>query len=131
MNAIRDLDDLARQTGHADGKSFNRWLARQRRQPWHEGQEGEVEARIEHGRWLARCPFCPGAELVSRQTAEFYCFSCAMRDNDGHPMRVLFPEAREDIETVLSLRPGAYQHWQPGDTVEELREMNEDAEIGE
>lgn len=123
MSKIVDLDDLARRCGHADGKTFNRWLARMRGIALPEGRQGEVEAHLEHGRWLAHCPFCAGAELVSRESREFFCFSCGMQANGGKPMRVVFPRNRARIEAVLERREADNQHWHPGDTINDLVEL--------
>ncbi len=77
-----------------------------------EGVEGEVIARINHGRWVANCPFCPSAELVEPGEA-FFCLdaSCGMAKNDNHPMAVVFPENRAEIEQALQTRPPENQNW--------------------
>ena len=60
------------------------------------GTVGTVRARLDGERWLADCPFCAGAELVEAPvkiipTAGFFCMSCGMQANGGHPCGVVFP----------------------------------------
>ena len=35
-----------------------------------------VNARVNHGRWIADCPFCTGSELIwLEEPSLFFCFS--------------------------------------------------------
>jgi len=74
-----------------------------------------ISARINHGRWIADCPFCPGAELVDPDTPEFMCWSCANAKNGGRFVRVDVPNAhqRDEIEGLLDGRPQENQNWDP------------------
>lgn len=74
---------------------------------------GEVEARVNHGRWLVDCPACKGAELASEDG--FICCSCG-----AGRYTVVWPDNRADIETVLDSRPVANRNWHLGETVDDL-----------
>lgn len=121
---ITDLDDLARRLGHGDGAALTAVLARRNGWARRPGVQGEVAARLEHGRWLADCPYCGGAELVSRRQGEFFCLSCGMAENGGQAMRAVFPAAREEIEGILAPRRPLNRNWLPGETVRALRAEN-------
>ncbi len=121
---IWDAEDLAHKLGARDARELTRRIAQRAGYVLRDGAKGEVEARLEHGRWIADCPFCNGAEVVSRQAREFFCLSCGMTANGGQPMRVRFPRERAEIERVLQARQARNQHWRPGDTVAELRALN-------
>jgi hypothetical protein len=82
-----NLDDLAREAGHQSGAELQAHVARRRRLRMKKGAVGAVTARREGARWLADCPFCAGAELVA-PGVDFFCLSCGMVANDGHPMTV-------------------------------------------
>lgn len=121
---IWDAEDLAQRLGAPDARALTRRIAQRAGHVLRAGIKGEVRARLEHGRWIADCPACNGAEVVSRQAREFYCLSCGNAASGGQPMRVVFPRDRAKIEAVLEMRAGCNQHWRPGDTVEELRALN-------
>lgn len=84
---------------------------------------GEVRAEVNHGRWLARCPRCPGAELVQPDDPVMWCLSCG-----AGPYRVRFPRERRQIEALLLLRPRPEaRNWRPGESLDDLRRENEEA----
>lgn len=93
---------------------------------YHPSPRGEVAARVNHGRWLADCPYCHGAELV-RVGEPFFCLSCGMKENGGHVMAVRFPDDAEAIECALKSRPLENQNWEPSETIEML--LAENAEM--
>lgn len=124
MDTIWDAEDLAQRLGAADARTLTRRIAQRAGHVLREGTRGEVRARLEHGRWVADCPACNGAEVVSRAAREFFCLSCGNAQNGGQPMRAVFPRDRAKIEAALEVRQAPNQHWRPGDTVEELRAMN-------
>lgn len=71
----------------------------------------EVVARVDHGRWIADCPDCNGAEYVDPDEPVFFCFGCLNTQYQGQlrPVRFPPPEIRERIEA--NLRPEAYNSW--------------------
>lgn len=87
---------------------------------------GEVLAYINWSRWVADCPFCQGAEVVSRRLPVFYCASCGMERNGGAPARVIFPADADQIEAVLLCRPVvATRNWLPHEAVTRLQAEND------
>ena len=82
----------------------------------HDGSE--VQAYVNHGRWVADCA-CNGAELVA-PGQEMVCGSCGARNT------VKFPGAPTltKIEAALSRREPYRQNWHPDETVDELVAQN-------
>ena len=82
----------------------------------------EVKARVDHGRWLADCPLCNGAELVS-PGKPFRCQSkpCVAVAHVTWPTSAT--QAR--IEALLALRPDpATRNWRPRETLKALAAEN-------
>jgi hypothetical protein len=105
------------------------WLIQQSRsigfdlktEPW-----GEVRAEVNHGRWIARCQCCGGAEEVAWQEPVFFCLSCGNADNDSHVMSVVFQADKKAIESLLLMREIENRNWHPGETVESLQQENKE-----
>lgn len=92
---------------------------------------GMVFACVNHSRWLARCPFCPGAALISTREKLFWCAECRMKANAGRPMEVILPTFYQDVEALLLARPDAgNRHWNVGETVDDLAHENREHGIG-
>lgn len=109
---VIDLDDRAAERGFANGSAYMRWMAGKRRMKIAKGADGvAVQARVNHGRWIADCPYCAGAELVSRKGREFYCLSCGMKENGGKPLPVTFPPDLAEIDAALARVTEEYQNW--------------------
>jgi hypothetical protein len=89
---VIDAEQLAASIGLGTAKRMRHRLAQRRAMPYKPGCVGTVTARIDGGRLVADCPYCKGAEVVSRTDREFFCFSCGMVGNDSHPMAVVLPE---------------------------------------
>ena len=70
-----------------------------------------LDARINHGRWLVRCPYCVGAELVDPDDPFFFCLSCGNEGSRGRERRVRFPDKRKEIEDALEGRRRENQNW--------------------
>ena len=85
-------------------------------------------ARVDHGRWIADCPFgCGGAELVSFDRPLFFCCECRNATVGHDFVAVLVPAEgkRGDIEAALVARPSSTnRHWHPLETVAQLRAEN-------
>jgi hypothetical protein len=105
-------------------------------------KEDPVEARIDHGRWIADCDQCGGAEYVDPDNPLFYCFSCRNKAHKGAARPVIFPVNREEIDAALLERKviehggdtetekalrhvsvGLPRSWTPGETPLDLREQ--------
>lgn len=69
---------------------------------------GVVRARIDAGRWVADCPRCQGAELVSRTRPVFVCGSCGLG-----PLPVLLPADVAAVEATLAGRRVRECYWRP------------------
>jgi len=82
----------------------------------HDGSE--IEAYVNHGRWVADC-VCNGAELVA-PNQEMVCGSCGARNTVTFPG----PKMRDELESVLSRREPLRQNWHPDETVDELVAQN-------
>lgn len=147
MDKIINGKDLA----HRDGAASQReWIIQRCRKlerlletPFTDFIKGHaVEAEINHGRWIAICPDCGGAEYVSPDEQVFYCFSCGNAANAGNGRPVKFPANRLAIEAAVLERPVIERRgtnkierallatpvlpmlsrsWKPGETVSDLR----------
>lgn len=84
-----------------------------------------VEVVVNHGRWIAECPDCSGAQLTSPEDRRFMCVSCANVAVDGRWRPVKWPKAHVEIGGMLDVRPRDVANWLPGETVAQLREENE------
>lgn len=84
-----------------------------------------IAAYINHSRWVADCPYCKGAEMVDPGEA-FYCFSCGMEKNGGHPQPLEFPKQseRNEIERILDVRTESHRNWTAGESRDFLEKGN-------
>lgn len=83
-----------------------------------------IKAEINHGRLIAKCPFCSGAELVDRNDRRFFCLSCFNKSVNGNWVSIEFPANLEEIETVLEKRLEINQNWQFGEGISFLESEN-------
>lgn len=82
-------------------------------------------AFVSGGAWMARCPFCPSAALVSKSDPRFFCVECLNVGADYRWLQVEWPIHREEIEQVLLARPQfETRNWSPRETIEDLRKEN-------
>jgi ribosomal protein L37AE/L43A len=83
-----------------------------------------LAAEVNQGRWIVRCPYCPGAAFASEADPHFICNDCGNKANGyaWHP--VTFPKAQPDIEAALDVREQRHQNWKPGETVAQLLAEN-------
>lgn len=84
-----------------------------------------VLAYINHGRWVADCPFCPGAELIFQDDPTFLCLSCFNQEANFKSLSIAFPLNTNKIEAILEGRPiiGG-RNWEPPKTLNALIEEN-------
>ncbi len=91
-----------------------------------------VTARFDHGRWIADCPHCNGAEQA-RPGEKFTCGSHFAQEAEtrrpqepgirakdisrerGQEYLLHFPNNKRQIEKSLRHRPRHQMHWRPGD----------------
>jgi hypothetical protein len=95
------------------------------------GQTADVSTRaaVNHGRWVAGCPFCDSAQVVSPTDPRYLCAGvdvCANGPVKGAFVTVEFPaEAlRDEIEAALMVRPTVNRNWRAPETPADLREEN-------
>ena len=92
--------------------------------------DGEIVAYVNHGRWVAECPDCAGAQLVSETERRFWCLNCGNAAVNFAWRHVRMPQKRTAIEAELVIRPAARseraitRNWLPGETVEDLQREN-------
>ncbi len=92
--------------------------------------DGEIVAYVNHGRWVAECPDCAGAQLVSELERRFWCLNCGNAAVNFAWRHVRMPQKRTAIEAELVIRPAARseraitRNWLPGETVEDLQREN-------
>lgn len=83
-----------------------------------------VLARVNHGRWIADCPFCTGSEMAwFEQPSLFICFSCRNKAVSGHLLRVVIPKNYLKIEDILMIRHPVNRNWE-GETLSALKSEN-------
>ena len=107
-------------------------------EPTAENTSGEVQARINHGRWLVDCAGCNSALVIDLVQRIFMCVECGNHHNDGKWITIMLPRNRWAIETALLQRPtngrnpaeAVNRNWQPGETVAALKQENTDHGIG-
>lgn len=122
---IRGHRDFQRQPVERFVRSHRRRLGRRAKMQPDFADIPAVKAEINHGNWLARCPFCPGAELVDPEDSRFWCISCDNAGAGHRWLRVDMPRQRAAIEAELlkRSRDGA-RNWRPGESVAALRREN-------
>lgn len=79
-----------------------------------------IAVYINHGRWIAECPDCHGAQLACRTDHRFLCNDCGNIAVEGLWRPVDWPANPGAIEEALDMRPLANQNWVPGQTVDDL-----------
>jgi hypothetical protein len=89
----------------------------------------KIEAEVNHGRWVARCPFCPSAQVVTPADPRFLCAGadgCANAPAEGAFVRVVFPAPAElaAIEALLAVRPAEARNWTRAESVDDLKKEN-------
>jgi len=83
-----------------------------------------LQAWVTNGRWSITCP-CGGGEFAWEEGWAI-CHSC-YNGYMGHKYRrVVFPDNRKEIESLLLMRPLQKREWHPGETLEDLQRENEE-----
>lgn len=70
-----------------------------------------VTARIDHGVWVADCPYCAGAEPVSLTHRTFFCLSCGMLNGLSRWRVVVFPADIAATEALVAELPPSERNW--------------------
>ncbi len=98
---------------------------------------GELDARIEQGRWVVGCPNlneagdpCNTSILASMATPFFICVECGSPENRHRWYAVAFPREKAAIEANLLVRPALKsfdainRNWKPGETLADIQLEN-------
>lgn len=88
-----------------------------------------LRARIDHARFIVDCPNCGSAEFAFEDRF-FWCTTCSNSDVNGRVRKVIMPQKRKAIETILELRPIKSRNWNPGETIERLEQENIEHGVG-
>ena len=84
-----------------------------------------VTVYANHGRWIAECPDCHGAQLASRDDPRFMCDSCANAAIGSLWRPVAWPKDADKIAALLDARPLAHtRNWTPGEGLRDLKAEN-------
>lgn len=93
--------------------------------PWDSPEP--TKARVNHGRWIADCVWCPAGIPTRPEWGVAYCGECGARYRKG---MVVYPERHAAIGEVLSRRVNrSQQNWDDRQTVEDLEAENEREEV--
>ena len=83
-------------------------------------------AYVNYDRWLVDCPECNNG-ILAAVGRPVWCCNCGNTSLDGLGRPVVWPEEREQIDTLLGVRPGpANRNWYPRETVDDLAQQNAD-----
>lgn len=86
-------------------------------------KSNKVYAEVNHGRWIANCCFCKGAEMVTPTDPRFLCLSCGNQGGTWVPVE--FPSNAASIEAELVKRPKQEnRNWRAPETLAYLRKEN-------
>jgi hypothetical protein len=94
----------------------------------HVATDAPIQACVNAGRWIVRCPDCPGAAFVWIEQPLYFCASCfnGAVGNRWRPVLLLPVEQRTAIERALLKRPlPQNRNWEPWETLEMLERDNE------
>ena len=84
-----------------------------------------IYAVANHGRWIAECPDCKGAQLTSPDDRRFMCVECGNAGVGGQWRPVVWPKDHAAISALLDARPAERaRNWLPGETGADLRAEN-------
>ncbi len=85
-----------------------------------------IRVYVNHGRWIAECPGCRGAQYASRTDRRFYCVDCLNAWNAGAWARTLWPDdaSLAVIEDLLCRRHVENRHWLPSESLAALELEN-------
>lgn len=80
-----------------------------------------IKARIDYGRWLADCPYCPNANLIDLEDLRFFCCLCCNERAGRRWLSIVMPPFREELEQLID--DGRAEHalaWRDGMTLEDV-----------
>lgn len=83
-----------------------------------------VFAVANHGRWIAECPTCGGAQLTAAEDPRFMCVECGNTAAGGHWRPVIWPKDHEAMGRLLDQRPRHLANTLPGEDIAHIRNEN-------
>jgi hypothetical protein len=83
-----------------------------------------IFAVANHGRWVADCPDCAGAQLTSPDDPRFMCCECGNAAIGGRWRPVTWPKDHAAISALLDERPRHLANAAPGETLKQIRREN-------
>ena len=90
-----------------------------------------VQAYANHGRWVAECPDCCGAQLTAPEDPRFMCVECGNAGIGGLWRPVVWPNDHAKISALLDERPEAHtRNWVPGTMLREVKAGNLEHGVG-
>lgn len=84
--------------------------------------EPPLKVYLDHGRWIAECPDCHGAQLACFDDPRFMCNECGNVAVGNLWRAIEWPGNRPALEAVLEGRQEKNQNWLPGETVDDLKQ---------
>ena len=85
----------------------------------------QANARVNHGRWIADCPWCPSAVVASPDDPRFFCVHC-LNDGGTQWVPIVFPENTDEIEALLDERKvRTAKNWDVDESADDLRDQND------
>jgi hypothetical protein len=85
---------------------------------------------VNNGRWLVRCPYCPGAMHASKFDQRFMCGEASCPGPKNVWLPVVWPADTDRIEALLAVRPSkSNRNWEPPESVAFLEQENKDRGI--
>lgn len=85
-----------------------------------------IRAHVNYGRWIAECPNCASAQVVSPEDPRFWCVECGNEYIGGAWAELSFPTDLDGIERLLMQRPFTRnRNWLPDESVDDLIAENE------
>lgn len=83
-----------------------------------------IFATANHGRWIAECPDCAGAQLTAPEDPRFMCVECGNVAIGGVWRPVVWPKDHAEIGALLDVRPRHLANANPGETLAQIRAEN-------
>jgi ribosomal protein L37AE/L43A len=88
-------------------------------------QSSAIFATANHGRWIAECPDCHGAQLTAVADPRFMCVECGNASIGGKWRPVIWPKDHVEISALLDERPRHLANALPSETVKQIRKEND------
>lgn len=85
-----------------------------------------IAVSMNHGRWIAECPSCRGAQFASRTDPRFFCVDCLNAWCGSQWVTLTWPDEPQAIEAAVEVREVANRNWTPDETVADLMQQNDE-----